>query len=283
MIRDVGAAVATAPSPFSVVWASVKRFFSFENRFLAPMLITVILLIGQLTTGFLESYWKTALAICTAIALEMVLGRIFTGQWPHPASAYISGISIGMLVRSPAIWPYALCSLISITSKYVIRFEGRHLWNPSNFGICVLLFLAPFSVASLSIQWGNDLYPMLVVWTLGSIIIYRLRRFHITATYVISFFVLSYVRSLITGHPFLAEMALITGPMYQLYIFFMITDPKTTVKTKWGQCVVAFAVALMEMILRLAEVVHAPYYALFLVGPAANLIEIMYQRRKHAE
>ena len=67
--------------------------------------------------------------------------------------------------------------------------------------------------------------------------------------------------------------------MYQLFVFFMITDPKTTVRTKWGQCVVAFLVAVAEMILRLNRVVHAPYYALFLVGPAANAIEIWWNRR----
>jgi Na+-translocating ferredoxin:NAD+ oxidoreductase RnfD subunit len=283
MTPEISAATSEARPSTSGPLNAVKRFFSFDNRFLAPVLVTTILLIGQLTFGFLESYWKTALAIIAAIGLELALGRIFTGKWPHPASAYISGISVGMLIRSPAIWPYALCSLISITSKYVIRVKGRHIWNPSNFGICVMLFLAPFTVASLSIQWGNTIWPMLVVWALGSIIIYRLKRFHICLTYVLSFIALSYLRSLITGHPFLAEVAPITGPMYQLFVFFMITDPKTTVQSKWGQCVVVFFVALMEMILRLAESVHAPYYALFIVGPAANLIEIWWKSRKHQQ
>ena len=68
--------------------------------------------------------------------------------------------------------------------------------------------------------------------------------------------------------------------MYQLYIFFMITDPKTTVRSFRGQCFVAFLVAAMEAIFRLLEFVHAPYYALFLVGPAANLVEIAMEQRK---
>ncbi|MCI0663975.1 MAG: RnfABCDGE type electron transport complex subunit D [Acidobacteria bacterium] len=261
----------------------LKWFFSFENRFLAPMLITLILLAGQLSFGFLESYWKTSLAIVAAMVLELVLGRLITGKFPHLASAYISGISVGILVRSPDIWPYALCSLLSITSKYVLRVKDRHIWNPSNFGICALLFLAPFSVASLSIQWGNTILPMLIVWGLGSLIIYRLKRFHICLTYVLSFFVFSAVRSSITGHPFLAEVAPITGPMYQLFVFFMITDPKTTVKSMRGQVIVAFCVALVEMILRLNEIVHAPYYALFLTGPVANLIEIWWNSRKRPQ
>jgi Na+-translocating ferredoxin:NAD+ oxidoreductase RnfD subunit len=222
------------------------------------------------------------LAIVTALAVELVVGRLFLGRWPHLASAYVSGISVGILVRSPAMWPYALCSTLSITSKYVLRVKGRHLWNPSNFGICVLLVLAADTVASLSIQWGNYLPPMIIVWILGSLIIWQVKRFHICATYVVSFLLLAYVRSWVTGHPFLAEVAPITGPMYQLFIFFMITDPKTTVQTTWGQCVVAFLVALAEMLLRLNESVYAPLYALFLVGPSANLLEIWWHARRSA-
>ena len=67
--------------------------------------------------------------------------------------------------------------------------------------------------------------------------------------------------------------------MYQLFVFFMITDPRTTVRSKWGQMLVAFLVALVEAVLRLERVVHAPYYALFLVGPAANVVEIWWTSR----
>jgi Na+-translocating ferredoxin:NAD+ oxidoreductase RnfD subunit len=270
---------ASTTIPASSGWAC---WCSLDNRYLAPLLITCILAAGQLSFGILESYGRTVLAILTALGTELVLARLFRGQWPHLASAYISGISVGILVRSPAIWPYALCSMLSITSKYVLQIRGRHLWNPSNFGLCVMLVLAADTVAGLSIQWGNYLPPMLIVWTLGSIIIWRLQRFHICATYVVSFVLFAGLRSWITGHPFLAEVAPITGPMYQLFVFFMITDPKTTVQTTWGQCVVAFLVALTEMVLRLYESVHAPYYALFLVGPSANLIEVCWHARRSA-
>ena len=256
-----------------------KPFFHLDNRYIAPAFITCILLAGHLTFGILESYQKTLLAIVTAIAAELVLGQIFYRKWLHPASAYITGISVGILLRSPAFWPYALCSAISIMSKYVLRVKGRHIWNPSNFGISVLLFLAPETVASLSIQWGNYLWPMIVIWILGSVIIWRLRRFHITAIYVVSFITFAFLRSWMTGAPWQSEIAPITGPMYQLFIFFMITDPKTTVRSKTGQCVVVFLVALLEMALRLNQVVYAPFYALFIVGPAAMLFEIWMDSR----
>jgi Na+-transporting NADH:ubiquinone oxidoreductase subunit NqrB len=255
---------------------------SIDKRYLAPILVTIVLLVGQLTFGFLESWSRTVLAITTAIGVEVVLSRLMWGRWPHLASSYISGISIGMLVRSPAIWPYALCSAISITSKYVLRVDGRHIWNPSNFGIVAMLLLASDTVASLSVQWGNMLLPMVVVWSFCSVIIHALGRFHITLTYVASFLGFGLVRALVTGHPFLSEIAPITGPMYQLFIFFMITDPKTTVRSFRGQCLVAFLVAAVEAGFRLLQFVHSPYYALFIVGPVANLVEIAMDRRRRA-
>ena len=252
----------------------------FDNRYIAPLFITCILLVGHLFYGILESYERTALAIGAAIVTELVLGRIFFGKWLNLASAYISGISVGILLRSPAFWPYALCSVISVMSKYVLRAKDRHLWNPSNFGIVALLLLAPETVTALRVQLGTFIWPMLVNWILGSIIIWRAQRFHISFTYVVSFFLFAFVRSWITGHPWQAEVAPITGPMYQLFVFFMVTDPKTTVKNKTWQCVVVFFVAFVEMLFRLNQAIYAPLYALFIVGPTAMIIEAWLESRR---
>jgi len=276
-----GDAVAvTTPKP-----KPVPKMFGIDARFVAPIFITMILLVGQFTFGILESPLMTLLAIAASICTELVLGKLFTGKWPHLASAYISGISVGILVRSPAIWPFLLCAAISITSKYVIRWRGRHLWNPSNFGIVSMLVLAPYAVATLSVQWGNDIRPTILIWIIGSIIIANLKRFHITLTYVAFFIAFAFLRSAITHDTWQAEIAPLTGPMYQLFIFFMITDPKTTVLTKRGQMLVAFLIAAVECVFRLVNhffpgrlddlSIHAPYYALFVVGPIANFIEII--------
>ena len=259
---------------------ATPRRVRFDHRYLAPALITCVLVAGQISFGFLESWSRTFLAIATAIIVELLVGRVLYGKWPHLASAYISGISVGILVRSPAFWPYALCSAISITSKYVLRVRGRHIWNPTNFGVVAMLVLASDTVASLSVQWGNNLVPMVIVWIFGTVILRMVGRLHITLTYVASFLLFASVRAAVTGHPFLSELAPITGPMYQLFIFFMITDPKTTVGPKWAQSLVAFLVAAVETIFRLMEFVHAPFYALFVVGPVANLVEIFLTKRR---
>ena len=268
-------AAAAKTAPPQAMWKRVL-----DSRFAPPVFITLILLVGNLSFGILESYSRTLLAIAMSMMGELILGRIFLKKWPHPASAYITGISVGILLRSPAYWTYALCAALSITSKYALRFRNRHIWNPSNFGICAMLFLASDSVAGLSIQWGNNLASLIVIWILGSVIVWRARRLNITATYVASFIALSFLRAWITGDPWQSEVSPITGPMYQLFIFFMITDPKTTVRSRTGQSIVAVAIAVVEFFMRLDSSVYAPLYALFWVGPAALFIEMWLDSRR---
>ena len=196
-----------------------------------------------------------------------MLGRVTYGKWPHLASAYITGISVGILLRSPFLWPYFLCSLISIMSKYVLRLAAATSGTRRTSASAPCSSWRRPTVSPLSVQWGNVVAPMVVIWLLGSVIVCRVGRFHMSATYVASFLVFSLVRIAVTGTPWLANVAPITGPMYQLFIFFMVTDPEDDGRPKWAQCLVVFIVAFVEMLLRLNEVVYAPFYALFLVGP----------------
>jgi hypothetical protein len=279
----------------AVWWKVVKA----DPRFHAPILITYILAIGNATYGILDNhhsdllarltggrvtdYSPTFVAILAAVALEAVLARFTFGKWPHVASAYISGISVGILIKSPELWPFVMCALISIASKYALRVGGRHLWNPSNFGVSALLFLAPQFVASLSVQSGNDWWPVLLVWLLGGLILYRLGRLHIPLAFLAAFVPLAYLRHRVTGNEFLTELGPVTWPMFQLYIFFMITDPKTTTRLRWTQNVVVVLVAFVDTALRLVfRDVHALYHALFIVAPLTNLMEIVWDRGRAA-
>jgi len=97
-----------------------------------------------------------------------------------------------------------------------------------------------------------------VIWGFGLLIVSRVRMLHVTLTYVACFVALAVLRHWIVGGPLLAEIAPVTGPMYQLFIFFMITDPKTTVSTVRGRISVAAAVAVAEAGIRLAGDFHVP-------------------------
>src|SRR5262249_32634548 len=142
-----------------------------------------------------------------------------TGRVPHLASSYITGISVGILVRSPVAWPYVLASLLSISSKYALRLKGRHLWNPSNFGLSVLFYLVPASAVPLSLEWGNVVWAPLIIFCLGATILYTLGRLHITLTYVAAFTSLSWLRSSLSGRPLASELGLLTHPSYLLFMF----------------------------------------------------------------
>ena len=248
-------------------------------QYVPPAFITLLLLIGQLSFQMLDNYIYIVVSICTAILAEIILSKLLLGKIKSFASAYITGISVGILIRSTMMWPYIVTALLSIMSKYVLRYKGRHLWNPSNFGISWMLFMAPLDVAGLSIQWGSNFVGLIVIWVLGLVIVYRAKRFHVTIAYVISFIVLAYMRSLIVGDTFLAEVSPLTGPMYQLFIFFMITDPPTSVSTRKGRILVVVLVALVEFVLRLNNFIYAPFYALFLVGPLAKYIDLRMNSR----
>lgn len=258
--------------------AEAKKAALFSFKYLPPLLITLILLAGHLTFGILQGYQSILVSIVCSMLTELILSRLMFGAWRNLSSAYITGISVGILVRSPYLWPFALTAVLSIMSKYVLRYKNTHIWNPSNFGVSWMFAMLPAGVAGLSIQWGNNLLPMLVIWVLGLIIVWRVKRLHISLTYVLSFVFFSYLRSLITGDSFLTELAPLTGPMYQLFVFFMVTDPATTVKGQKWQILVVFLVAFVEFILRLNQFIYAPFYALFIVGPLAMLISLRFKR-----
>jgi len=274
------------------------RLLKTDPRFQAPLLVTTILMVGDAAFGILENhtapswlveltghrietYSPTLATIVVTIVAEMFLGRFFWGRWPHLASAYISGISAGILIKSPELWPFVLCGLISITSKYVLRIGNRHLWNPTNFGVTAMLFLAPASVASLTVQAGNNGWSVLVIWFLGGMIMYRLGLWHVPLTFVAAYVPLSFFRSAVTGQYWQTEIAPITSPMFQLFIFFMITDPKTIVRGRKKQVLVVLLVAAMETFLQLAfKDLYSLFHSLFIVGPVANVLEICAEWRK---
>ena len=130
----------------------------------------------------------------------------------------------------------------------------------------------------------NHLTTNAVIWGFGLLIAARVRVLHVTLTYVVCYALLAGARSAIVGTPVLAELGPITGPMYQLFIFFMITDPKTTVGSMRGRIGVAALVAVVEAAIRLAADYHVaalsllypapPILALAIVGPIAKAIDV---------
>src|SRR5687768_17093676 len=265
-----------------------------DPRYLIAFLITLVLVTAQFRYHMVGGYQRLALALATCVAVEALLSRFVRGKIVNLLSAYISGISLTLLIKPQggALWPFALGGFLAIASKYVLQHRDNHLWNPTNFAITTLLLAAPNKVSVLSHQWGNDLATNLVIWAFGVVIAARVRVLHITLTYVVSFLVLNGLRSVVAGQPLLPEIAPITGPMYQLFVFFMITDPRTIVRDRRWQIVVAVIIALVEALIRFASDQAWPlpiafnvapaFLALAIVGPVAKWIDLRRSGTRHS-
>jgi Na+-transporting NADH:ubiquinone oxidoreductase subunit NqrB len=262
------------------------RASKIDPRYLIAFLITMVLVAAQLRYHMLGSYDRLVLALGVCLATEVLLSWFDRGKVVNLLSAYISGISLTLLLKPQggALWPFVLGGFIAISSKYVLRYRGNHLWNPTNFAVSALLLAAPDHVSVLSHQFGNDVTTNMVIWIFGLIIAARVGVLHITLTYVASFLLLNSARALALGMPVLPEIGPITGPMYQLFIFFMITDPRTVVRGRRQQIVVAVLIAVMETLIRFASDRGWPlptgfnaapaFFALATVGPVAKWIDL---------
>ena len=264
-------------------WEQLRRV---DPRYLIAFLITLVLLAAQFRYHMFGGYERLAVALAVCMATEALLSWFDRGNVVNLQSAYISGISLTLLIKpqGAALWPFALGGFLAIASKYVLRYRDNHLWNPTNFAISALLLAAPDRVSVLSHQFGNDLATNLVIWTFGLIIAARVGVLHITLTYLAGFLILGVLRASALGLPVLPEIAPITGPMYQLFVFFMITDPRTVVKGRRKQMVVASLIAVVETLIRYAADRGGPlptgftaapaFFALATVGPVAKWIDL---------
>jgi Na+-translocating ferredoxin:NAD+ oxidoreductase RnfD subunit len=284
-----GARPASVAQPAASAWWKVGA--RIDPRYLIAFLITLVLIAAELRYQAVGGYERLAVALLTCLATEALLSSFVRGGIVNLQSAYISGLSLTLLVKpqGAALWPFLIGGFLAIASKYVLQYRNNHVWNPTNFAIVVLLLAAPNRISVLSHQWGNDLATNLVIWTFGLVIAARVRVLHITLTYVGSYLVLNTLRSMVLGQPLLPELAPITGPMYQLFIFFMITDPRTVVKQRGWRMAVAVIIALVETLIRFASDqawplptafnAAPPLVALWLVGPVAKWIDLHRSRR----
>jgi len=282
----VSDAIQATPAERNALARWWERASRIDPRYLIAFLITLVLVAAQLRYHMLGSYDRLVLALGVCMATEALLSWFDRGKVVNLLSAYISGISLTLLLKPQggALWPFVLGGFIAISSKYVLRYRENHLWNPTNFAVAALLLAAPDRVSVLSHQFGNDITTNAVIWIFGLVIAARVGVLHITLTYVASFLALNAARALALGQPVLPEIAPITGPMYQLFIFFMITDPRTVVRGRRKQIMVAVLIAVMETLIRFASDKGWPlptafnvapaFLALALVGPVAKWIDL---------
>jgi Na+-transporting NADH:ubiquinone oxidoreductase subunit NqrB len=219
-----------------------------DPRLVQIAILLIFTILGQTVLQFPVTPAQILAAVVTACATDMILAAR-RGVVLIPASALITGLSLGLLLRPATVaaaqsaivadtsnlWVYALAGLVAITSKYLIKVGGKHLFNPSNFAVVALAWVFPASVTLTPGQWGTSAVLLFVVANLGLFMMYRVNRYHLVAAFWLSYASFEGILLVMHGQGLSAWLLNITSGSVLLFTFFMITDPRTSPNSAPGR------------------------------------------------
>jgi Na+-translocating ferredoxin:NAD+ oxidoreductase RnfD subunit len=253
--------------------------------------ISTLTLLGHSVFGFEAAYAYPLVCLATGysteLGLEVVEAKVqnripsFWGSIKKFVDfllpAHITSLAIAMLLYSNAnLWPMMLATAVAIGSKAIfrIRINGklRHFFNPSNFGISVVLILFPWVGITPPYQftenltgWGDWLLPSLIVLT-GSFLNYRFtHRLPLIGTWLAAFVLQAVVRGYWFHTPVIPALLPMTGVAFVLFTFYMVTDPGTTPSSLDGQMLFGGSVGLCYGILMAYHIAFGLFFALTFV------------------
>jgi Na+-translocating ferredoxin:NAD+ oxidoreductase RnfD subunit len=243
-----------------------------DPRLHVAAVVVSLQVLGQTVLHFDVSIAQilVAIATCAAIETTITLWRQQTIAWP--ASALLTGNGVAFVLRVPGTrhgdwwslrggWIFAAVAAVSLLSKYVIRVDGRPLFNPSNIGL-VLCFLVLGSrrVDPLDFWWVRPGVALAVAVTIivagGIVLAWRVRMLGLVASFWLTYAAALGVLAL-RGHCITARWhigpvcngyfwtVLVTSPEVLVFMFFMITDPKTVPHGRTARNVYGAAIALV--------------------------------------
>jgi Na+-translocating ferredoxin:NAD+ oxidoreductase RnfD subunit len=241
----------------------------------AAVIITIHVL-GQVALRFQVSVPQILAAILTCAVLEIALTFRQTKAIVWPASAMLTGSGVALILRvvgtppddhwtTYAWYVFAAVAGLSLLSKYVIRYHGSHVFNPSNIGLVVaFVILGTSRVEPLDFWWAPLNIWMIAAYAVilvgGLLITRRLHLLGLAATFWVG---LAAGVGLLagSGHCMTASWSfapvcgfdfwrvIVTSPEVMIFLFFMITDPKTVPGGRVGRVVFGALVALASTLL----------------------------------
>jgi len=217
-------------------------------------LLTLYAVLGCTVLGFNRSPLQILLTIVAGCALEMLFHWLFCGrEWIVPLSAYISCVSIALLLNySHNYYLLFLPVFFCISSKYIFTYQGKHVFNPSLFGIVAALTLGHgLYSSSPAYQWGGGLAMAVFLVTAAlALFVFRVGRTPLILSFLGFYAIATLIRAyLIRWHmpPEVLVLGALTSPRFYLFTFYMITDPKTSPKSAGAQTWWALALSLIHI------------------------------------
>lgn len=242
-----------------------------DPRLFMICVLTLYTLIGQTVLAFDHNWSQIFTALGVSCVLDTALSYWKTRQIVLPVSGLITGMSLGLLVEAIPLWPYIVAPVLAIGAKAFIQFKGHHLFNPSNFGLTVLLILAPATVTTLAAQWSGSMLIVMLVLLIGGFTSFRVSRWDLVLSFIAGFSGMALVEQLLTQRGLAFVYGPVLGAAFQIFAFSMLTDPKTTPETRRMRLVFGLAVAVLDGVLRLVDVQNSPFIALLCISATVPL------------
>jgi Na+-transporting NADH:ubiquinone oxidoreductase subunit NqrB len=203
-----------------------------------------LLVYGMARLGFDITVSQALVTVGFAVAAQTVAeqasgGRVATGL----KSALISSLSLCLLLRTNTPALAGLAAVIAVGSKFVVRVRGKHVFNPTN-GALVLLMLASDDVWVSPGQWGSHAALAFLLASAGLLVVHRAARADVTLAFIAGWTTLLVARSVALHEPLTIPLHRLESGAFLLFSFFMISDPKTTPDTRAGRVLFAAVVAI---------------------------------------
>ena len=182
------------------------------------------------------SYWRGSSLEAGAV------GWLADFQWK---SALITSLSLSILLRANSLWFWLAAGFIGISAKFLIRYRGKHLFNPACIGIVIVSLIGGSAAWVSPGQWGQA--PIFAAFAIGfaALVLSSAKRLDIALAFLIGFAAMLFGRALYLGDPMAIPIHQLQSGALLVFAFFMITDPRSTPDSRLARILFAFAVAAL--------------------------------------
>jgi enediyne biosynthesis protein E5 len=186
---------------------------------------------------------RVILLLATVLATQWTCDRLAGTPFGSSArSALISGLSLCLLLRTNRSDLAVLAAIVTIAGKFLIRINGKHVFNPTNGGIVAMLLVTSQVWVSPG-QWGAAASLAFLVACAGALVVNRAARSDVTFAFIACYCALLFGRSFYLGEPLTIPLHRLESGALLLFTFFMISDPKTTPDSRAGRLLFGALVA----------------------------------------
>ncbi len=232
----------TEPSPAVPGGNPAQRWLR-DPRHYQIAVLSALLVYGVLALDFGVRPRFAAVVLGTALGVQYLLTRWVGLPAFDPRSPLISGLSLCLLLRTGSLALAAAAAAVTIAGKFLIRRRGKHVFNPTNFGLVVML-LATDAVWVSPGQWGSAAFFGFLLACLGGLVVHRAARADVTVAFLLSWAAVLFARAAWLGDPWTIPLHQLQSGALLIFAFFMISDPKTTPDRRAGRLLFAALVAV---------------------------------------